>query len=294
MLYRLFFWYNIVGDIMEIIVGKYSGFCAGVKYTIDKAKEIINNNDKVYCLGEIVHNEEVIKELESKGMITVYDIHDIPDGAKVIFRAHGESAKVYEEAKKKNLEIFDLTCGKIKIIHDNISKVLDKFIIIIGKKDHPEIIGTYGFTHDAYIISDTSDIDECYKAYLKQDKKDIYIISQTTYSSIKFDEIVKMIKKKFKADVTVNKSICNATEKRQEEVIEIAKKVAYMLIIGGKNSSNTKELYNLAKQYCDNVFLYQTVDDINESFPRNAKIGIMAGASTPDTVVDKIIKYINY
>ena len=293
MLYRLFFWYNIVGDIMEIIVGEYSGFCAGVKYTIDKAKEIINNNDKVYCLGEIVHNEEVIKELESKGMITVYNIHDIPNNSKVIFRAHGESAKVYEEAKKKNLEIFDLTCGKIKIIHDNISKVLDKFIIIIGKKDHPEIIGTSGFTHDAYIISDTSDIDECYKAYLKQDKKDIYIISQTTYSSIKFDEIVKMIKKKFKADVTVNKSICNATANRQKEVVELSKKVDIMLIVGGTNSSNTKELYNLAVKYAKEAYQIQNENDLTFQIDKDKVVGIMAGASTNNATVSRIVNKLN-
>ena len=278
---------------MKIFVGKYSGFCAGVKYTIDKANEIITNNDNVYCLGEIVHNEEVVKELENKGMITVKNIDDIPDNAKVIFRAHGEALKVYEDARKKNLEIFDLTCGKIKIIHNKISKVFDKFIIIIGKKDHPEIIGTAGFASNVYIISDINDIDECYKVYLNQDKKDIYIISQTTYSSIKFDEIVNIIKNKFKSEIIVDKSICNATEKRQEEVIELAKKVDYMLIIGGKNSSNTKELYNLAMKYCKNVFLYQTVNDINIKFPMDATIGIMAGASTPNSVVDKIINYIN-
>ena len=277
---------------MEIIVGTYSGFCAGVKYTIDKAIEILNNNDKVYCLGEIVHNEEVIKELESKGMITVENICDVPDNAKVIFRAHGESLKVYEKAKKKNLEIFDLTCGKIKIIHNQIKEVLDKYIIVIGKKDHPEIIGTIGFASNAYVISDIGDIDECYKAYLNQDKKDIYVISQTTYSSIKFDEIVNIIKDKFNTNITVNKSICNATEKRQEEVIKLSKKVDYMLIIGGKNSSNTKELYNLATKYCKNVFLYQTYKDINTKFNKNSTIGIMAGASTPNNVVDDIIEYL--
>lgn len=277
---------------MEIIVGKYSGFCAGVKYTIDKAIEILNVNDKVYSLGEIVHNEEVVKELEKLGMITVDSIEEIPDNSKVIFRAHGESLKVYEKAKKKNLEIFDLTCGKIKIIHNQIKDILDKFIIVIGKKDHPEIIGTIGFANNAYVISDISDIDECYKYYLKQDKKGVYIISQTTYSSIQFDEIVNIIKDKFNTNVTVNKSICNATEKRQEEVIKLSQKVDYMLIIGGKNSSNTKELYNLAIKYCKNVFLYQTYKDINIKFNKNSIIGIMAGASTPNSAVADIIKYL--
>ena len=278
---------------MNIIIAKNSGFCAGVKYTIKEAMKILKNNHEVYCLGEIVHNEEVVKELEKLGMITVNSINLIPDNSKVIFRAHGEALKIYEIAKKKNLEIFDLTCGKIKVIHNKISSVLDKFIIVIGKKDHPEIIGTVGFASNAYVISDTCDIEECYKEYLKQDKKEIYIISQTTYSSIKFDEIVDIIKHKFNAKITVNKSICNATEKRQKEVIELAKKVDNMIVVGGKNSSNTKELYNLAVKYSKNVYLYQTYKDINTKFNSNSTIGVMAGASTPNSVVEKIIKCID-
>ena len=275
---------------MEIIIGKNSGFCRGVSYTIDKAMENLKDNDKVYSLGEIVHNEEVVSELENMGLVTVSDIDTIPDNSKVIIRAHGESLEVYEKAKKKNLDIIDLTCGKIKLIHKQVMENDDKFIIIIAKLNHPETIGTKGHATCSYIVSSPDDLDDCYKVYKNSHKKDIYIISQTTFNSHKFDELVDLIKSKFDTNIIINKSICDATEKRQKEVIELSKKVDLMIIIGGKNSSNTKELYNLSKIYCENTYLIQNYKDISFNINKDMKIGIMAGASTRKKTVDRVIE----
>ena len=137
---------------MEIIVGKNSGFCNGVNYTVNKTKEVLMNNDNVYCLGEIVHNEEVVNELERLGMITVNDINEVPNNSKVILRAHGEPLSTYEIAKNKNLEVIDLTCGKIRIIHKDIEKHNNSFIIIIAKHNHPETIGTKGHTKYSFVL----------------------------------------------------------------------------------------------------------------------------------------------
>jgi len=279
---------------MKIIIAKNSGFCAGVKHTIDEAKKILKNNHKVYSLGEIVHNEEVVKELEKLGMITVNSIEEIPDNSKVIFRAHGEALKVYEIAKNKNLEVYDLTCGKIKLIHKQIMEVKDTFVIIIAKKTHPETIGTMGHTDDAFIVEDISDIDNCYKEYLKSNKKNVYLLSQTTFSSDKFDELVKIIKEKFDdANIIVNKSICNATANRQKEVVELAKKVDIMLIVGGINSSNTKELYNLAVKYAKVAYQIQNEHDLPLTIDKDKVVGIMAGASTNNTTVSRIVEKLN-
>lgn len=275
---------------MEVVIGKTSGFCAGVKNTINKAHEILKNNDKVYCLGEIVHNELVVKSLEDIGMITVEDISSIPDNSKVIFRAHGEALSVYEEAKRRNIEIYDLTCGKIVVIHKQIIDNNDKYIVIIGKKSHPEIIGTAGFAKTHYVVMDDIDIDDMIKDYKASGCKDIYITSQTTFSSKKFDELVSIIKSKIDTNIIVNKSICNATEKRQSEVEELSRCVDAMIIIGGKNSSNTKELYNIARNNCSNVYLVQDEFDIDELSYN--KVGVMAGASTPNDVVDRVINKI--
>ena len=123
------------GEKMKIIVGELSGFCAGVTYTVNKAREIFRENNKIYCLGEIVHNEKVVKMLEDEGMHTVNSIEDIPNDEKVIFRAHGEAQSVYERAKEKNIEVIDLTCGKVRRIHLDVQREKEnRFIIIIGKE----------------------------------------------------------------------------------------------------------------------------------------------------------------
>ena len=176
---------------MDIVVGKYSGFCNGVNYTVNKTKEVLVNNHNVYCLGEIVHNEEVVKDLESLGMITVNNINYVPNNSKVILRAHGESLTTYEKAKEKNLDVIDLTCGKIKIIHKEIEKHNDSFIIIIAKHNHPETIGTMGHANSSFVLESSDEIDECLDMFIRSGKNSIYVISQTTFNSKKFDEFRK-------------------------------------------------------------------------------------------------------
>ena len=277
---------------MKIIVGKNSGYCNGVKYTIDKTIESLDDNNNIYCLGEIVHNSDVVNSLKDEGLIIVNDIHDVPEGSKMIIRAHGVSLETYDIAKKKNIEIIDLTCGKIKIIHKEVLNHNDSFIIVIGKVNHPEVIGTCGHSSSSYVVSSIKDINKCYKAYLNSNRKKVYIVSQTTFNSKEFDLIVDKIKNKFiNDDITINKSICNATELRQKEVIDLSKRVDKMIIIGGLNSSNTKELYNLSKDNCD-TYLIEDYKDINFKIDEDNTIGIMSGTSTPKEVITKVIEVI--
>ena len=154
---------------MEIIIGKLAGFCPGVENTIKKAREILKSKDKVYCLGEIVHNKQVIEELEKQGMITVENLEEIPENSSVIFRAHGEPEYKYEEAQKRNLEIYDLTCGKVIAIHKKVQKEKeDSFIIILGKKNHPEVLGTKGFAgENSYVVETEDDILDAYMDFEK-------------------------------------------------------------------------------------------------------------------------------
>lgn len=282
---------------MEIIVGKMAGFCQGVENTVNKAEELLKQNKNVYCLGEIVHNGQVIKKLESNGMITVNSIEEIPNDSTVIFRAHGEAKSIYNKAIEKNLKVVDLTCGKVKSIHNKVEKYVDKaFIIIIGKKNHPEVIGTKGFCLDnSYIIEDENDILDAYIEYEKTLLGLVYIVSQTTFSSRYFDILSEEIKKNFyEADCIIDKTICMATEQRQIETREISKKVNSMVIIGGKHSSNTKELANVAMENCGKVYLIETVDELNNiDFSNDDKIGIMAGASTPKQSINEVVDYLN-
>lgn len=280
---------------MEIVIGKTAGFCAGVNYAVKTAEENIKN-EKIYCLGEIVHNGQVIKKLENKGMITVDNIEDIPNGSKVIFRAHGEPERIYKRAEEKELKIIDLTCGRVKLIHDKVQKEKNNaFIIIVGKAKHPEVIGIKGFSgENSYIIENEDDILDAYMEYEKTNIGRIFVVSQTTFSSEKFDRLIKEIKTNFiEADIIVDKTICNATEKRQKETRELAKNFHTMIIIGGKNSSNTKELVNVAKEECENVYSIETADELkNIDFSEINKIGIMAGASTPKESILEIENYL--
>ena len=278
---------------MEVIVGKLAGFCAGVENAINKANKILDEK-VVYCLGEIVHNKQVIEQLENKGMITVGNIEDIPDGETVIFRAHGEAKKVYNRAKEKGLEIIDLTCANVKRIHDKVEKESENFfIIILGKKNHPEVIRTKGFAgENSFVIESEDDILDAYMEYEKTNIGNVYVVAQTTFSSSYFDKLAKEVETNFiEADVVIDKTICMATEQRQKETEEMSKIFHTMVIIGGKNSSNTKELVKIAEKNCKKVYSVQTIEDLKEfDFDNTQKIGIMAGASTPKFIIDEIVE----
>lgn len=281
---------------MEVYIGKTSGFCPGVKIAIDKAKAATAEKKKIYCLGEIVHNKQVVKSLEDNGMITIDNIEDVPDGEIVIFRAHGETKKIYERAKEKNLQIVDTTCGKVKAIHEKVEREKESsFIIVIGKKNHPETIGTKGFAGDnSFIIENEDDILDAYIEYEKTNLGKVFVVAQTTFSSKLFDEIVEQVQTNFiEADVIVDKTICDTTEIRQAETSKMSKEFHYMFVIGGKNSSNTRELVKIAQANCENVYNIETVEEIkNLKFDANKKAGIIAGASTPQESICNVKKYL--
>jgi len=280
---------------MEIIVGKYSGFCNGVRYTVEKANEAVDSSQSIYCLGELVHNERVIEDLEKKGMKTISSIEDAEDNSKVIIRAHGEIKSTYDRAEEKHIELLDLTCGKIKAIRTKIKNKMDEFfIVIIGKKNHPETLGVQSFSgNDSYILENEEDINELLNIFKQSSKNKLYIVSQTTFNSDKFDRLVDCIKNVFTCEIVVDKTICDATSNRQEETRELSKNVDVMIIVGGKNSSNTKELEVISTENCGKVYLVQDVNDLqNITIDNTCKVGIMGGASTPEIVVKEIIDYL--
>lgn len=278
---------------MEIIVGKLSGFCPGVKNTIKKAEIALKEKKEVYCLGEIIHNGQVIKSLENKGMITVNNIEDIPNGENVIFRAHGEPEISYEKAEKKNLKIIDLTCGNVKIIHDKVKEKKENyFIIILGNQKHPEVIGTKGFSgKNSYVIESEDDILDAYIECEKSNLRQVYIVSQTTFGDKEFEELALEIEKNFvEFNIIKDKTLCNATEKRQKEVEEISKIVNSMVVIGGKHSANSKELAKISEKNCGQVYFVETAEELkNADFSGIEKVGVMAGASTPQKDIDDVI-----
>ena len=279
---------------MEIIVGKTAGFCYGVKRAVEGAIEETENKEEVYCLGEIVHNKEVVKKLKQKGIKQIEKIEEAT--GKTIIRAHGIAKEIYEKAKEMNIEIKDLTCPKVLQIH-KIAEDFQKegyYIFLFGNKNHPENIGTISYCGNKYyVIEDLERLPEALKKLEESQVKKLAVIAQTTYNLEKFEtgtkEIERLLEDKgIKIDI-VN-TICHATESRQKETEEISKNVDFMIIIGGKNSSNTQKLYEIAKKYCREAVCIETKEELEKielDFSKYNKIGIMAGASTPkESIVD--------
>ncbi|NMA50335.1 MAG: 4-hydroxy-3-methylbut-2-enyl diphosphate reductase [Mollicutes bacterium] len=274
---------------MEIKIAKYSGFCFGVKNTFEKAL-VLAEKQRVYCLGEIVHNQKVIDYLEKKGVIFVDNINSVPNGKTIIIRAHGTTVDIYNKIKAKKLNLVDLTCGKIVSIHHKVSKLKDTFIIIVGKKNHPEVISTKSFAGpNSFIIESEADINKSYELYKEKKLTKVFVVCQTTFSLELFDKITKKLKKLYK-DIIIDNTICDATIKRQNEVESISKEVDIMLIVGDNKSSNTRELFNIASKNTKTYFISDKKDLKN--IVLEGKIGIASGASTPQEEVTKIVKLI--
>ena len=281
---------------MNIILGKKAGFCGGVINSVNKSNELLDKYNDLYCLGEIVHNKQVVQSLEDKGMTFVESLSEVKDGSNVVIRAHGVPKSVYEEAGRRNINLFDLTCPKVLLIHKEAEDLVNDgyYIILVGKKDHPEIIGTISYCNeDSLIIENQQDVDNVVEFVLNKGYKRVALLCQTTYSLSKFKEIEEMLKIDFKdLDFKIINTICNATELRQKETEELSREVDAMIIIGGKNSSNTKKLYEIASSNTV-TYLIETVDELDDSIFEYENVGVMAGASTPKESIDDVITYLN-
>jgi 4-hydroxy-3-methylbut-2-enyl diphosphate reductase len=283
---------------MEITIGKTAGFCYGVKRAVEGASEITETEKgELYGLGEIVHNKEVVEKLSNKGIKFVDSLEKARDN--IIIRAHGVPQNIYKEAKNRKINVIDFTCPNVLKVHD-IAKEYHKkvyFVVLFGKKEHPENIGTTSYCeNDYYIIENEDEIENAVEAVKNSKKNKVLIIFQTTYSKQKFIEYSHSIEEKLKNEgneVVIKNTICNATEVRQKETEELSKNQEYMIIIGGKNSSNTKELYKIASKYCKNTISIETEKELNlEEIKKYNKIGIMAGASTPQECIKRVQKYL--
>lgn len=285
---------------MNIEIGKTAGFCYGVKRAVEGSKEELKDKDKkVYCLGELVHNKPIILELEKKGIEFIQDINEVKDkNAKVIIRAHGIEKEIYEVAKKNNIKLVDYTCPNVLKIHKLVEKYVKEryYIFLTGVENHPEVIGIRSNCGKEYsLITDEEDIEKAMIEFKNTHIKKLLLISQTTYSIKKFENIEKKIKNKIEKDIelVVKNTICLSTELRQKETKELSKKVDMMIIIGGKNSSNTKKIYEVALENCKKAICIETQTELEKvDFSNIEYIGIMAGASTPQESINEVVKFL--
>ncbi len=272
----------------EVILAKSAGFCFGVKRAVDTVYEQTGKKN-VYTFGPIIHNEEVVKDLEKKGVFvinTMEELDDITEGT-VIIRSHGVSSAVYEALQKKGVEIVDATCPFVLKIHNIVKQesANGKQIVIIGNEKHPEVEGIMGWSKTQVHVVDTAE-----KAQnLQLDPQwEVCIVSQTTFNYNKFKELVEIISEKG-YNIIIRNTICNATEERQTEAREIAKRVDAMIVVGGSSSSNTRKLYEICKNECKDTYYIQTLNDLDmTSLGKADCIGITAGASTPNNIIQEV------
>lgn len=279
---------------MEIITGKYNGFCYGVKRAVDGALST-KSDKKVYCLGELVHNKQVVEKVKNNNIEIIETLEEAEDNSIVIIRAHGVEESIYREASKRNIEIIDYTCPFVNKIHEICKSYRDNnyYIFVVGIKDHPETIGNISYCGDNYsLITGMDRIDEAITTYNNSELNKSMVIFQTTYNTIIANEIIEYLKNNVIGELVVNNTICASTELKQNEVKEISKNVDMMIIIGGKNSSNTNKLYDIAKLNCNNTIKIETKEDLKDIVIKENKIGIISGASTPKEIVDDVIDYI--
>ena len=275
---------------MEVTVAKTAGFCFGVKRAVEKVYDQIGRTEKrIYTYGPIIHNEQVVGDLREKGVEVIDSLEELKTirNAVVVIRSHGVGKNVYEILKENGVEIVDATCPYVKKIHRIVEKqsAEGRKVLIIGSEDHPEVQGIKGWGDERTVVIE--DMDDFLKLQLPENEK-LCIVSQTTFNYKKFQDIVEKIPKT-RYDIFVLNTICNATQERQVEAKEIASQVDVMLVIGGKNSSNTQKLYEICRRECNKTYYIQTLDDLNpECISSACNVGITAGASTPNNIIEEV------
>jgi 4-hydroxy-3-methylbut-2-enyl diphosphate reductase len=275
---------------MKIIIADYSGFCYGVERAVDIALK--KYDKKTYTYGQIIHNGEFQKKMDIKGVHIEIDLNKIKN-SNLIIRSHGVKKSVYIEAENNNINVIDATCPYVKKIHNIVEKEYNKNrkILIIGDKNHPEVLGINGWCENsAIIINNTNNLNYLLSILKKSDR--ISVVCQTTFDLLLYNKLRNALNDVY-IDIVFFDTICLATANRQKSAEELSKKVDLMIVVGGKNSSNTNKLYKICKKNTKTLFLQTEKDFYLSDLTNVNSIGIVGGASTPDWVINNILKKIN-
>ena len=278
---------------MKVTLAKSAGFCFGVKRAVEMVYKEAETGKKVYTLGPIIHNEQVVQDLEQKGVRVIDTPEELSkaEDATVIIRSHGISADVYHQLEDKKVRIVDATCPFVSKIHRIVEKKYQEgsCIVIVGNANHPEVEGINGWCNGAAtVIGSVSEAEN----YSQEPARKLCVVAQTTFNYKKFKDIVDIFSKK-SYDINVMNTICNATEERQTEAAAIAGDSDAMIVIGGKHSSNTQKLYEICKNVCPDTHFIQTLDDLDlKQFQSFRSVGITAGAATPNTIIKEVQSYV--
>ena len=280
---------------MKIELAKTAGFCFGVRRAVETVYEQVKHHqgEKIYTYGPIIHNEEVIKDLRRQGVEVINseeELEKLEEGV-VIIRSHGVPKAIYDKLEEKGLDCVDATCPFVKKIHNIVAEESQKgsHIVIIGNSEHPEVEGIKGWCEGPVTV--ISSHEEAENLAFSEGEK-LCVVSQTTFNYNKFQDLVEKILKKG-YDILVLNTICNATKERQQEARQIAERVDAMIVIGDKRSSNTQKLFEICGKACLNTYYIQTLDDFDMNQLRSVEtVGITAGASTPNNIIEEVQKHV--
>ena len=275
---------------MKVKVAETAGFCFGVERAVNQVyDQIKNENGPIYTLGPIIHNEEVVRDLEEKGVKVLNSENEIltlTEGT-VIIRSHGVGKHIYDMLKAQGVQIVDATCPFVKKIHRIVQEqnLQGRRVIIIGDETHPEVEGIKGWGDARTMVVKNEEQMEKLPSFTGEK---LCIVSQTTFNYNKFKDLVEKFEKKG-YDILVLNTICNATQERQVEARRIASEVDAMIVIGGKHSSNTQKLYEICQKECKNTYFIQSLGDFNPECVNSVRsVGITAGASTPNQIIEEV------
>ncbi len=277
--------------MINVTLAQHAGFCFGVKKAVSTAYEELERANKdgvsLYCLGSLIHNSDVTGELKEKGLITIKDIEEAPSGCRLLIRAHGEPDSTYEKAAEKNITIIDATCPLVEKVHKEAKRAesLGRALLVIGDRNHPEVIGILGSSKG---ITGAAENPEEVKAFIRNHKDvPITIVAQTTLTLETFEECAKAAEEEGLSDIEIRNTICAATRKRQDAAAKLAQESDIMIVLGDSQSSNYKKLLTICRKYCKKVV--ENMDLDLKSLPSNCRIGITAGASTPERKIKEVI-----
>lgn len=277
---------------MSITVAKSAGFCFGVNRAINIVNNLLDKNVKVSTLGPIIHNMEVVNELESRGCKAVSSIDEVENGATLVIRSHGVPKYVIDKLVENGVKYEDATCPFVKKIHNIVANPDNKdgIVLIAGNSVHPEVEGIIGHcSTECHTFKNSEEIDEIHSNILKTNNKQVFVVAQTTFDTKEWKKCVKKIKK-LCTNAKIFDTICNATSVRQTEADLLAAQSDFMVVIGDRHSSNTGKLFDICKRQCDNTVLIETADELNANQVSVAeKIGVTAGASTPARIIKEVL-----
>ena len=275
---------------MQVLLADEYGFCFGVERAVEMVEEALGDGDTVRSLGPLIHNEQEMQRLGQYGVTTISEPIQIKRGETAVIRAHGVTPEVQRELEAKATKVVDATCPFVTRVQKLAARAAeeDRHVIIVGSPDHPEMIGVKGYApNHAFIIRDESEVASLPKL------RNPLVVSQTTIKVKTFFDTAEAIKTKTDDEVQIVNTICSATKDRQESARALAGMVDAFYIIGGRHSSNSVKLLGVCKEQCEKSFLIETEDEINvQDIAGAERVGVTAGASTPEWLIQKIVKYL--